>query len=479
MRSEMKDRGVRARLTGAVVLGVALATLVGCQPPDEQGQPDAGELPTDAGTDAGTTQVDSDLALVRLNTNGTVDTTFGTNGISRLDLGPGAGSARDSVWGMERDTSDRLVLFGGRKASATRSDVDRVVVRVSANGALDETFATKGIQTLDIANLNDNSRHGIIQPDGKIVASGYMNHPTGVGAQSANRIILQRLNADGQPDATFGSKGVVNSAPIQSADPATQEWGMSESYSVGYQAGKLVTVGYGRYSATATTVDIVSCRYDSTGKLDTTWGTNGVYTLDLIGDNERGRDMVVLPDDRVLMVGSGTPVSKNIDALALLLESTGTPSTALGTNGYKLYDFGRPDEAFLGVAVSPDGNWFAAAGHRAGANEDDDAVLLIRRLDGSAEFAQAVPLSDTENDRFFSVAFDASGKVYAAGFLTQGGDNRMVVARFNTDGTRDTTFGLGGVVEVNVMTGKLEESARSVAIQSDGKVVLAGAVEAQ
>jgi len=479
MRSEMNERSVRARLTGALVLGVALASLVGCQPPDELGEPDAGETPADAGTDAGTTQTDTDLALVRLNTNGTVDTTFGTNGISRLDLGPGAGSAKDSLWSMKRDTSDRLVLFGGRKASATRSDVDRVIVRLSANGALDETFATKGIQTLDIANLNDHARHGIIQPDGKIVASGYMNHPTGVGAQSANRIILQRLNADGQPDATFGSKGVVNSAPIQSADPANLEWGMSESYAVGYQSGKLVTTGYGRYSATATTVDVVACRYDATGRLDTSWGNNGVYTLDLIGENERGRDMTVLSDDRVLMVGSGTQSSKNVNAMALLLEANGTPSTALGPDGYKLYEFGRADEGFFSVATSPDGNWFAAAGYRTGGGEDDDAILLIRRLDGSAEFAQAVPLSDTENDRFFAVTFDASGKVYAAGYLTEGGDNRMAVVRFNTDGSRDTTFGMGGVVTMNVTVGKLEEAVRSVAIQSDGKVVLAGAAEAQ
>jgi uncharacterized delta-60 repeat protein len=476
MQSEMNDRNVRARLSGALVLGVALASLVGCGEPPDMGEPDAGEMPADAGTDAGTTVADTDLALVRLNTNGSVDTTFGTNGIARVDLGPGAGSAKDSLWGMERDTSDRLVLFGGRKGAATRSDVDRVVARVSANGAVDETFGTKGIQSLDIAGLNDNARHGIIQPDGKIVASGYMNHPTGVGAQSSNRIILQRLNDNGQADATFGSKGVVNSAPLQSTDPANIEWGFAEAYSVGYQSGKLVTTGYGR-AAPSGTMDLLACRYDSTGKLDTTWGNNGVFLLDLIGDHERGRDMTVLADDRVLMVGSATPVAQSVDAMVVLLEANGTKSTTLGLDGYKLYDFGRPEDAFFGVAVSPDGNWFAAAGHRTGGGDDDDAVLLIRRLDGSAEFAQAVPFSDTANDRFLSVAFDAAGKVYAAGYLTEGGDNRMAVARFNTDGSRDTTFGTGGVVLVNVAVGKLDESARGVVIQSDGKVVLAGAAE--
>lgn len=128
--------------------------------------------------------------------------------------------------------------------------------------------------------------------------------------------------------------------------------------------------------------------------------------------------------------------------------------------------------------MSADGQWLAAAGYRAGGGQNDDAILLLKPLGSGTEFAQAVPLSESANDRFWSVTFDGSGKVYAAGYINEGGDHRMAVARFNANGTRDTTFGTNGLVTVNVAQGGTEEAVRGVVVQSDGKVVLAGSVEA-
>lgn len=487
MRNETTDKGLSATLAGVAVLALTLGFMGGCGDdetnlPDDS-TPDAGNNTPDGGNngtpDAGPSN-DTDLAVVRFNANGTLDTGFGTNGIAKVDLGAGNANARDAVWGMTRDSSDRLVLFGNRKGSVDRSDVDQVVVRLTANGALDTAFGTDGVYALNIGNLNENARHGFVQADGKIVSSGYIPQPTGVGAQSANRILLTRLNDDGKLDTTFGSKGVVNSAPFVPADFANTEWGMTEAYSVAPQGGKYITTGYGR-TAPSGTVDLVSFRYTADGKLDTTWGNNGTFLLDLVGDNDRGRDLVVLPDERVFMVGSGTPVAQKIAGMTVMLTPSGARDTNFTADGYKLYDFGRPEQAFFDVAVSPTGDRVAAAGYVTGASQDDDATLLLMPIGSgtAAEFAQPVPLSDAGNDRFWGVAFDASGKAYGAGFLTESGDNRMVVARFNTDGTRDTTFGNGGLVTVNVATAGTVETARAVVVQSDGKVVIAGVVEKQ
>ena len=51
---------------------------------------------------------------------------------------------------------------------------------------------------------------------------------------------------------------------------------------------------------------MVSLRFTPDGALDPTWGTDGAVLLDLIGENDRGRNMVVLPDNRVLIVGTAT-----------------------------------------------------------------------------------------------------------------------------------------------------------------------------
>ncbi|MDC0711368.1 hypothetical protein POL68_23055 [Stigmatella sp. ncwal1] len=492
MHDETKDPGMKATLAGALVLALALGFMGGCGDDDEEGvappTPDAGS--GDAGTgdggsgdggsgDGGTppTVDDTDLAVVRFNTDGTVDTTFGTNGIATVDLSAGTASARDTLWSMDRDISNRLVLFGGRKADPNRADLDYAVARLTANGALDTAFGTNGIYTLNVSNLSEQARNGYVQPDGKILAAGYLSQPTGVGAQAANRVLLQRLDDSGKLDTSFGSKGVVNSAPFKSADPDNVEWGMAEAYAAGFQSGSYVTTGYGR-TAPSGTVDLVSFRYTAAGRLDPTWGTNGAYVLNLTGADDRGRDLTVLQDNRVFMVGSATPATSNIDALVVMLQPNGQPDTGFAAEGYKTYDFGRADEAFFDAAISPDGAWVAAAGYSAVSATDSDAALLVRSTTSATEFSDVVPLSETANNRFWSVAFNpASTQVYAAGFITENGDNHFAVARYNTDGTLDTTFGTNGIAKLNVVAAGTLETARSVVVQSDGKIVVAGIIE--
>ncbi len=121
-------------------------------------------------------------------------------------------AARDAPWGIAKDGQDRLHIFAARKNVDGRTDADRVVVRLSASGAVDTTFGTAGFHTLNIGNVSDSVRNGFVQPDGKIVTSGYYSQPTGVGTQTANRIVLARLHGG---DAT-GAGGAAE--PVEPAE---------------------------------------------------------------------------------------------------------------------------------------------------------------------------------------------------------------------------------------------------------------------
>jgi uncharacterized delta-60 repeat protein len=425
---------------------------------------------------------DTDIAVVRLNADGTLDTTFGTSGIARIDFGGQAGNVRDSLWAVSRDATNRIVLFGAKKGDGARVDADRVVARLTANGVLDTSFATMGMHVLNVANLSDAARNGLVQADGKIMMAGYTAQPSGVGTQTTNKIVLLRLLDNGMPDATFGFQGIANVAAFVPAEPTRTEWGFAEAYGITQQGAKYVTTGYGRPTSTGT-LDMVSVRFTETGAIDPTWGTNGVVTLDVVGQDDRGRNAAALPGDRILIVGSGKPTATDINAMAVILGPNGALDTTFDTDGSKLYDFGRPDEAFYGLSVAPSGKWAAAAGYRAGAvggvMEDDDATLLLLPIDpAGTEVAKAVPLSETQNDRFWGVAFDATDRVYAAGFSAEAGDNRMTVARYTTAGALDPTFGTAGVAVVNVtVAGGTVETARGIVLQSDGKIIIAGEVE--
>lgn len=484
MSSRMEQR---RSFAGVAVLTLALAVFGSAcgdddekkpqEIPDAGGNPDAGQ--PDAGQpDSGAAVIDSDVALARFNENGTLDTTFGAGGTTRVDLSTVAGGTRDSVWGLTADSSNRLVVFGSRRGEGDRVDADRFVMRLTADGARDTSFATDGVNTLNISNLSDGARHGIVDRNGKIVASGYTSQPTGVGTQAANRIVLLRLDDAGKPDNTFGWKGVVNSAPFLGQSASNPEWGMAEAYAVDqFSDGSYVTTGYGRVAASGA-VDVVNFKFSATGERDIRWGNNGVALLDLAGDNDRGRNLIVLNDDRVCTVGSVTPSAGKVTAMVFMLDKDGAVDKTFAAEGYKSYDFERPEQAFFGVAKSKDGKWVAAAGYRAGGSQDDDSVLAIIPVGGTgAEFAKAVPISETDNDRFWSVAFDASNRIYAAGFVTEGGDNRMVIARYNTDGALDTTFGTGGIVKHNFVVGKVEEAVRGIVVQANGKIVVAGTAD--
>lgn len=93
--------------------------------------------------------------------------------------------------------------------------------------------------------------------------------------------------------------------------------------------------------------------------------------------------------------------------------------------------------------------------------------------------AVSVPLSATGADGFFNVAFASDGSFYAAGYTTAlGTDRAMVVAKLTAAGALDTTFGDAGIVTVNVAVGGgTAEAARSIAVDSSGKIVVGGIIE--
>lgn len=430
---------------------------------------------TDAGTDGGMIEPNNQIAVVRLNSDGTVDTDFGEEGVATLEFGEGAGGPQDLLWDLKLDSEGRAVLFGSGKAPG-RTDQDRYVARLTTSGALDTTFGTAGMVTLDAQGLNDNARGGTVQQDGKILASGYTPVPTGVGTQTANAIILQRLNADGSPDMSFGTDGVVQSNPF-SLDDMTP-WGMAEAYSVVQQStGAYVTTGYGRMASSGP-VDLVSFRYGAEdGALDVTWGVDGNLVLDVSADHDRGRNLTVLPDDSTVHVGSAAVAPNTLDAMIFVADENGEPADGFNTDGYRLFDFGAADEAFFGVAAAADGSWIAAVGYSAQPGGMDATLALLSTLNEVSTFAEVTPISTTAMDRFWAVTFGPDNKVYAAGVIDEGGDHQMLVVRFNTDGSRDPTFGTEGVVRINVREAGTVEAARAIAVQADGKIIVGGAVE--
>ncbi len=331
-------------------------------------------------TASGDAARDTDVALLRFDANGQLDPTFGTNGIARLDFGPGTAISStafrgDTSWGLTLLPGDDLLLVGGKLADGPgRKDIDYVVAKLEPTGQLDPSFGQGGVVTLDVDNGNDNPRTAILQPDGKIVVSGHTADAAGVITT-----VLFRLSPTGQLDSTFGKNGVVNEKLLPS---------IAEAYDVAFQGQNLVIAGYGKVNA-ADTVDIISARFLPNGTWDKSYGTNGVTMIDLAGQDDRSRKLEVLPDGRVVIVGQGKPTATTQNGALVLLTANGQRDTTLNRNGVALFDFGGTTDALFGLALSADKKsavlvgWKGVDTSAASTTNNDDARIVRIAIPGA------------------------------------------------------------------------------------------------
>jgi uncharacterized delta-60 repeat protein len=319
----------------------------------------------------------SDLVFFRLTTTGQLDTTFGTQGKTVVSLGD---TPDDQVWSLDIDAQNRVYAFGsGQTSDTSRTDADRYVVRLTDAGIVDTTFGTAGKATFDVPQgsltgtapvtlkLNDNQRHGYVLPNGTVLSSGYTN------VAGRNQVVLARFTSAGVLDSTFSGDGIVRLAPF----PA----GMAEAYGAAVQTdGKVVTTGYGRIDLDSTTrddVDLVSFRVSAAGDFDSTWGVAGSYVYDIATEEDRGRYVFALPDDRIMMVGAGRATAANKDAMLLLLDKNGAAVSNFSPTKHKLYDFGGESDEFYAAALSGDRKFIAAIGYATGAPLTNGNATLV------------------------------------------------------------------------------------------------------
>jgi hypothetical protein len=220
--------------------------------------------------------------------------------------------------------------------------------------------------------LDDNARRGQVEADGAILAAGYVN----LGETLGNHIVALRLLPNGTLDPNFGhglgTKGVLRSNPL------LDDGGVAECYNIVRQAnGRLITTGYGSatgggfmssfgYAQTAGP-DLVSFAYTANGKaMDASWGNDGLFVGQSEGTplltrfEERGRDMALLADQRLVYVGN---YGEEPAIYVTTPDGDFEPENNVGVRfSYPALPLNGTSTAhFFRVVVSPDGSRIAAS----------------------------------------------------------------------------------------------------------------------
>ena len=413
--------------------------------------------------------------MVRVNTNGTRDTTFNT--------GVGFGAAVNDM----RVQSDGKIIAVGAFTTYSGSTRNRIV-RLNTDGTYDTTF---NIGT----GLNNTANCIAIQSDGKILVGGstitqYSGSLIGTGSL--------RINTDGTRDTTYSTgAGFLTNFTV---------------YSIDIQSDGKIVVGHGATTYSGSTVTRLT-RLNDNGSIDNTFNPGTI--------NSSVYAVKIQPDQKILINGAFTTVSGSTRAsIARVLSNgqvdtsyvvgTGVNTTSAGiSNAFSLDNSGNvylggPFTTYSGSTVNRfvkttpsgaiDGTFISGSiafngQSSAGFNSNVRAVLVSGSniyMGGDYTTYQAPPINylvkldntgavDTTfnvgigpNNTVTSMVTQSDGKILIAGsaFTTYSGSSSTRIARINTNGTRDTTFISGAGLNGNALDLK---------IQPDGKIVAGGA----
>ena len=366
-----------------------------------------------------------------LPSGGVLDPTFGTGGIVTTSVGSQSSSRALAVatYSNTGTANDGKIVAAGeavtslqRVGGTWQPDEDFAVVRYNLDGSLDKSFGGSGKVTTDLGSLYDEAFDVLVQSDGKIVAVGQ------VGSSSGRSLALVRYNTDGSLDTSFGgntAKGKV----ITSISKGSFDIGVATALQTD---GKIVVAGMTEPKG-ATYNELFLVRYNADGTLDTSFGSGGKVTQHFASSIGSTPDFGNGVD---LAIDAGTgPLDPN--AGKFVVEAQLSDGTAMG-GGAAVVRYNR------------DGSLDSSFGGGAG-------YVTLRALGGTTTAAVAVQ----PDDRIVVAGDDASAPF--------NGSN-ISLARLNANGTLDASFGSGGIVVTPLPT----QATADVALQSDGKIVVAG-----
>ncbi len=310
-------------------------------------------------------------------------------------------SGNNDVWGRVALQPDGKIVVAGLFFDVVEMDWDALVSRYNPDGSLDTT----SFVPFDSGSSNgDYVRAVALQPDGKIVAAGYIYDGT------ESDVLVLRYNDDGSLDTSFNPP---NGFLRYGSGSGNNEQG----WAVALQPdGKIVVAGY--VDKGGGDFDVLVLRYNGDGLLDTSFNPpNGFVTFGSVDgtgnpNSDRGWALALQTDGKIVVAGdvNDGPTS---DVLVLRYNGDGSLDT----------DFNFPDG-------------------------------FVRYNSGNYDYGSAVTLQ-------------ADGKIVVAG-RSMNSMLEALVLRYNPDGSLDSDFGTGGVV-----TYGNDDSGDAVALQTDGKIVVA------
>jgi uncharacterized delta-60 repeat protein len=357
--------------------------------------------------------------LVRHNSDGSIDNSFGVNGKVRHFFSFDGDSISKSLVIQ----SDGKIVIAGTAFDSNKFNL--AIARFHSNGNIDTTFGVQGKFTTDLSpntNIGSSLLSIAMQSDGKIVAAG---------RKDCSSVFVIRTNTNGTLDNSFADNGVYTSSQINLGT------GYSTSQLVIQADGKILVAGNSNFGGTITSTLI---RLNTSGTLDKSFANNGTLRID--NDIQRFTiDSISLQSNEKIIV-AGTIFRNSSHPFPFVIRSyyngevtllrynqDGSIDTSFGNDGYSILYTRRYSESLSSVVV-----------------QADDKILVCGTIYSLIK-GRYLPAAEWDWD--------------------------FLIVRFNKHGSLDNSFGGSGSISTD-FGNHLFDSARDMVIQPDGKIIVAG-----
>ena len=377
-----------------------------------------------------------------------LDLSFGYDGKVITDLG-----GLEEAHAVVIQPDEKILVAGFTTVDFPR---EFALARYDMVGNLDPTFGSGGM-VVDSDTGYAEILGMALQSDGRIVVAG----------NAGNQFVVARYNTDG----TLDDGGPDDSTPGDSfgTDGTSHvDFGFrGQDLPLGMKVDSNDGIWVAGDISGAQGWDFCLLHFDSQGELDTDYfnPSEGYVSTDLGGD-DIAHDLVVQPNDNILVVGEAT--TTHWEAFGLVrYQSDGSLDDNFGTDGKVLTEFGRATS----VALQDDGKIVVAGS--AGGDLALARYTSSGALDGGFGGGDGkVTVDFGGTDSFWSVSIQEDDKIVVGGHTTGSSTREFALARFGSDGTPDPTFGQDGKLTVDFYEN--EDFCYDMAIQPDGRIVAVG-----
>jgi uncharacterized delta-60 repeat protein len=337
-------------------------------------------------------QYEFSMLLLRLNADGTRDSTFGVNGITITEF-----NQRDEYANAAIELPDQTFLIAGTVADSNYNNVP-TIVKFKEDGSIESLFGNNGIvQILPVISIDNDLNSIVIQPDNKILVSGHFDQGLTSGGAANFDLLLARINPNGTFDASFGNNGVViTSVSSQNID---ESFGMKLT-----NTNEILLGGFSVRPDGGT--DATVLKYKINGAIETSFGTNGKVIIN-ISLQDVAYDLEILPNQKIILAGSSGDLFGTglVDFMLVKLKSSGERDSTFGENGVLLPSISSGIDEANAMAIQSDGK--IVLGGKASNGTNNDAAIArfsevdytsISKINNDAEFdIFPNPINSTQN----------------------------------------------------------------------------------